>query len=71
MPAVDYRLPGGLSWEELTTVLRIAIESGRAVGLEVTIYNPKLDASGAGARGLTDVICGAFARLVRFARPRR
>jgi arginase len=71
MPAVDYRLPGGLAWEELGTVMRMAIESGRAAGLEVTIYNPKLDATGAGARGLTDVICGAFARLVRFARPRR
>ena len=60
MPAVDYRLPGGLSWEELTTVMRMAIESGRAAGLEVTIYNPKLDPSGAGARGLADAICGAF-----------
>lgn len=60
MPAVDYRLPGGLSWEELTTVLRIAIQSGRAVGLELTIYNPKLDPGGEGARGLVDVIGGAL-----------
>jgi arginase len=52
MPAVDYRLPGGLSWDELTQVLRIAIDSRRAVGLEVTIYNPKLDPDGAGALGL-------------------
>jgi arginase len=61
MPAVDYRLAGGLSWEELTTVLRIAIQSHRAVGLEVTIYNPKLDPSGEGARGLVNVIGGALA----------
>jgi arginase len=60
MPAVDYRLPGGLAWEELTAVMRAAIDSGRAAGLEVTIYNPKLDPSGAGARGLADAICVAF-----------
>jgi arginase len=56
MPAVDYRLPGGLSWDELTTVLRTAIQSRRAVGLEVTIYNPTLDPGGEGARGLVGVI---------------
>jgi arginase len=61
MPAVDYRLPDGLSWQELTTAMRIAFESHRVVGLEVTIYNPKLDPSGAGARGLVDVIGDALA----------
>jgi arginase len=60
MPAVDYRLPGGLSWEELATAVRIAMQSNRAVGFEVTIYNPKLDPDGAGARGLVDVIGNAL-----------
>jgi arginase len=60
MPAVDYRLPDGLSWEELTTAMRIATKSHRVVGLEVTIYNPKLDPAGAGARGLTNVIGDAL-----------
>ena len=60
MPAVDYRLPDGLSWEELTTAMRIATRSHRLVGLEVTIYNPKLDPDGSGARGLADVICAAL-----------
>ena len=60
MPAVDYRLPDGLSWEELTTAMRIATKSHRLVGLEVTIYNPKLDPDGSGARGLADVICAAL-----------
>jgi arginase len=60
MPAVDYRLPGGLSWEELAQTLSIAIASRRAVGLEVTIYNPKLDADGTGARGLARVIGDAL-----------
>lgn len=61
MPAVDYRLTGGLSWEELTKVLRVAIQSGRAVGLEVTIYNPELDPDGTGAQGLVRVIGDALA----------
>jgi arginase len=61
MPAVDYRLPGGLSWDELTTAMRVAFESRRAAGLEVTIYNPKLDPTGACARGLTNAIAAALA----------
>ena len=61
MPAVDYRLPGGLSWKELTTVLRVAIESRRAVGLELTIYNPTLDPSGEGARRLVSAVSDALA----------
>ncbi len=60
MPAVDYRLPDGLSWEQLTTALRIAVESNRVVGLDVTIYNPKLDPDGAGARGLVTAIGDAL-----------
>ena len=61
MRAVDYRLPGGLTWEELTTVLRMAVQSSRAVGLDMTIYNPKLDPGGEGARGLANVIGDALA----------
>lgn len=61
MPAVDYRMPGGLTPEELTTVLRIALDSGRVVGLEVAIYNPVLDAGGEAGRVLVDVLAGAFA----------
>ena len=53
MPAVDYRQPDGLSWAELTTMLSAAMASGRAVGIEVTIYNPKLDPDGASGRRLT------------------
>jgi arginase len=60
MPAVDYRLPGGLSWDEVTTVLRMAIQSRRAVGLELTIYNPALDPDGACAHGLVQCLAEAF-----------
>jgi arginase len=43
MPAVDYRQPDGLLWNELTKVLRSAMQNGRSVGLELTIYNQALD----------------------------
>jgi arginase len=46
MPAVDYRMPGGLQWDELTTILRTALSSGRALGIDITIFNPKLDRDG-------------------------
>lgn len=52
MPAVDYRIPDGLSWDELRTVLETALASGRAVGIEITIYNPSLDADGSAGREL-------------------
>lgn len=60
MPAVDYRLPGGLRWDELTAALRTAIGSGGAVGVELTIYNPALDPDGAGARGLVRTLVDAL-----------
>jgi arginase len=60
MPAVDYRLPGGLSWHELVTALRTALASGRVMGLEVAIYNPMLDKSGRAGRGLVDALATAL-----------
>jgi arginase len=60
MPAVDYRMEGGLTVGELTTTLRCALASGKACGLEVTIYNPKLDADGSAGRALTDLLCEAL-----------
>ena len=55
MPAVDYRLPGGLSWEELSATLRVLMASGQAVGINVGIFNPTLDEDGLIAREL--VLC--------------
>jgi arginase len=60
MPAVDYRIPDGLSWEELRTVLRTALASGRAVGIEITIYNPALDADGSSGRELARALIEAL-----------
>jgi arginase len=60
MPAVDFRVPGGLSWDELGAALRLILASGKAVGLEVTIYNPRLDEDGSAGRGLADVLDAAL-----------
>lgn len=60
MPAVDYRLPDGLSALELETVLRTALATGRAVGIEVTIYNPALDSGGAAGRVLTNILANVL-----------
>ena len=58
MPAVDYRQPGGLSADELATILAAAIATGRVAGVDVTIYNPALDPAGTAGAALT----GALAR---------
>jgi arginase len=60
MPAVDYRIPDGLSWQELEEVLAIALVSRKVVGLEVTIYNPALDQDGTAGRGLADCLARAL-----------
>jgi arginase len=56
MPAVDYRMPDGLSWDELATVLRTAMRTGRAIGIDITIFNPTLDADGSIARCLASTV---------------
>jgi arginase len=56
MPAVDYRLAGGLGWEELELVLSEAIATGRVVGVQVTIFNPALDADGSIAEALASCL---------------
>jgi arginase len=50
MPAVDYRLDGGLEWGELSALLKRLITSGQAVGMNVGIFNPRLDKDGSIAR---------------------
>lgn len=56
MPAVDYRMPDGLRWNELTSILAIAARSGKAVGIDVTIFNPRLDADGSIAATFAEVL---------------
>jgi arginase len=61
MPAVDYHLPDGLTWEELTAVLRTAVASDHATGLDITIFNPTLDPDGRVARALVDALVAGLA----------
>lgn len=65
MPAVDYRMPGGLTPDELEAVVSAALESGRALGMNVTIFNPALDESGEVARAFADVLVASLSPLYR------
>jgi arginase len=56
MPAVDYRMSDGLEFEELVAVLKAAVGSGRAVGLDLTIFNPNLDPNRVIARQLVNAL---------------
>ncbi|MEJ1095518.1 MULTISPECIES: arginase family protein [unclassified Pseudoxanthomonas] len=60
MPAVEYRLPDGLTIQELRRTLEIALASGKAMGIEVTVYNPNLDKDGEAGRRLVDVLADAL-----------
>lgn len=61
MPAVDYRMPDGLSFDELAEVLNVLISSPKAVDIEITIFNPSLDPDGSIARNLTAALVAGLA----------
>jgi arginase len=61
MQAVDDPRPGGLAWDELMSALSTAVRSGHAVGLQVAIYNPGIDAGGTNGRGLAATVREALA----------
>jgi arginase len=63
MPAVDSPSPGGLGTVELTELL--AILAPRAIGAQVTVFDPDLDPDGSHARLLTDILTTGLARLGR------
>ncbi|RSN17330.1 arginase [Streptomyces sp. WAC 01325] len=65
MPAVDYRQPGGLSRQELESVLGTALTSPGAVGLDVTIFNPRLDPDGTIATRLAECLRRALSARTR------
>lgn len=56
MPAVDYRILGGLNFAELSDLLKVLFESGQIVGMDITIFNPNLDKDGSIARRLVSSI---------------
>jgi arginase len=56
MPAVEYRMDGGLSFRELSDLLAASVSSGKLAGIEVTIFDPTLDPSGEVARNFTEAL---------------
>jgi len=62
MPAVDSSAPGGLDHDELVTVLGGLLASPQSIGLDVTVFDPDLDADGTLAGRLTDTLVAAFGR---------
>jgi arginase len=56
MCAVDYRLPGGITFSELSNLLRLLLLSKKAVGISITIFNPTLDKDGSMTRNLVSTI---------------
>lgn len=63
MPAVDYRLSGGLGYEDLSQLLQILLASGKAVGIDITIFNPKLDLDGSIAHRLVSSLVAGLSNL--------
>jgi arginase len=56
LPAVDSPEPGGLTLEELTELLIPLARHPSALGLELTIYDPALDADGASGERLASLL---------------
>lgn len=69
LSAVDYRLPGGIDWDQLTEFTRRLLAAPGVIGWDVTIYNPDLDPDGEGARRivryLADSLEGRLAASTR------
>jgi arginase len=62
MPAVDWRVPGGLTSDEVVSLARPLVSSGLIAGMDVTIYNPALDTEElAAGRVLLDVVASILA----------
>jgi arginase len=61
MPAVDYRIPGGLGWDELIDVLTAARGREKLVGMNITIFSPRMDQSGDIAAAFADALVRGLA----------
>lgn len=59
-PAVDYRLPGGLSFNDCERLLKGLLLTDRIAGLSVTIFNPTLDGDGKITKQLENTLGRAF-----------
>ena len=59
-PAVDYRIPGGLTEAEARLILGRLLNTSMIKGISVTIYNPKLDPAGNAGNAISGIIINAF-----------
>ena len=59
-PAVDYRLPGGLRFDEVEHLLRQLLLTGKITGMSITVFNPQLDEHGLIAAAITESLGRAF-----------
>ena len=62
MPAVDSPLAGGFSPDEAVELLRPIVAHPRALGIDVTIYDPSLDQGDDGARLIVDLLSALLRR---------
>jgi arginase len=60
LPFVDSPTPGGLDPEALGDLLRTLVRNPRAIGMELTIYDPRDDHDGRGAELLVQILERAF-----------
>lgn len=60
MPAVDSPNPDGVDFDELRALLAPLLASPKAVGMELTIFDPDLDPDGRFARRLAETVASAF-----------
>jgi arginase len=67
MPAVDSPNPGGLTFEQLTSILGVLLRSPKATGMELTIFDPELDPQGKYAAALVSAVTSTFVVRQRYA----
>jgi arginase len=61
-PAVDYRIPGGITFEEAEHLLNQLVQTGKIAGISVTIFNPTLDSSGEIAVKIADCLANSLSK---------
>jgi arginase len=59
-PAVDYRLPGGLTFAEVQQLISKLMATNKIAGMSISIFNPALDIDGNIAVKISDCLAAAF-----------
>jgi len=59
-PAVDYRIPSGLLFEQAEHLIGYLLSTGKISGISVTIFNPSLDTDGTISKNITETLGRAF-----------